>query len=112
MKPRILLIGSTGQVGHELAFMLPRLGEVIIPDRAELDLTRASDVARVISDTRPQMIVNAAAYTAVDLAEKEPEKARAINTEAPAVMAVESAKLNALLVHYSTDYVFDGSKES
>jgi dTDP-4-dehydrorhamnose reductase len=112
MKPRILLIGSTGQVGHELAFILPRVGEVIVPDRAELDLTRASDVARVISDTHPQMIVNAAAYTAVDLAEKEPEKARAINTEAPAAMAAEAAKLNALLVHYSTDYVFDGSKES
>ena len=112
MKPRILLIGSTGQVGHELAFMLPRVGEVIVPDRAALDLTRASDVARVISDTHPQIIVNAAAYTAVDLAEKEPEKARAINTEAPAAMAAEAAKLSALLVHYSTDYVFDGSKES
>lgn len=112
MKPRILLIGSTGQVGHELAFMLPRVGEVVIPDRAAFDLTRASDVARIIGDTYPQIIVNAAAYTAVDLAEKEPEKARAINSEAPAAMAAEAAKLNALLVHYSTDYVFDGSKES
>jgi dTDP-4-dehydrorhamnose reductase len=112
MKPRILLIGSTGQVGHELAFMLPRVGEVIIPDRAALDLSNSSDITRVIQDAQPQIIVNAAAYTAVDLAEKEPEKARAINSDAPAAMAAEAAKLNALLVHYSTDYVFDGSKES
>jgi dTDP-4-dehydrorhamnose reductase len=112
MKPRILLIGSTGQVGHELTFVLPRLGEVVVPDRAALDLTCAADVARIIRDAQPQIIVNAAAYTAVDLAEKEPEKARAINTNAPAAMAAEAANLNALLVQYSTDYVFDGSKES
>ncbi|MBV8514778.1 MAG: sugar nucleotide-binding protein, partial [Acidobacteria bacterium] len=112
MKPRILLIGSTGQVGHELAVMLPRLGDVVVPDRAVFDLTRSADVKRLIRDSEPQIIVNAAAYTAVDLAEKEPEKARAINTEAPAAMAAEATKLNALLVHYSTDYVFDGSKES
>jgi dTDP-4-dehydrorhamnose reductase len=112
MKPRILLIGSTGQVGHELAGTLTRIGEVVVPERAALDLTRTPDVARIIHDTYPQIIVNAAAYTAVDLAEKEPEKARAINTEAPAAMAVAAAELNALLVHYSTDYVFDGSKES
>jgi dTDP-4-dehydrorhamnose reductase len=112
MKPRILLIGSTGQVGHELAGILPRVGEVVVADRAALDLTRAADVARVIHDAHPQIIVNAAAYTAVDLAEKEPEKARAINTEAPATMAAAAAELNALFVHYSTDYVFDGSKES
>ena len=112
MKPRILLIGSTGQVGHELAGMLPRLGEVVAPDRARFDLTRTADVARLIRDTHPQIIVNAAAYTAVDLAEKEREKAHAINAEAPAAMAAEAAKLNALFVHYSTDYVFDGSKGS
>ena len=112
MKPRILLIGSTGQVGHELAGTLTRIGEVVVPERAALDLTRTPDVARIIHDTYPQIIVNAAAYTAVDLAEKEPEKARAINTEAPAAMAAAAAELNALLVHYSTDYVFDGSKES
>jgi dTDP-4-dehydrorhamnose reductase len=112
MKPRILLIGSTGQVGHELAGTLTRIGEVVVPERAALDLTRTPDVARIIHDTYPQIIVNAAAYTSVDLAEKEPEKARAINTEAPAAMAVAAAELNALLVHYSTDYVFDGSKES
>ena len=112
MKPRILLIGSTGQVGHELAGTLTRIGEVVVPERAALDLTRTPDVARIIHDTYPQIIVNAAAYTSVDLAEKEPEKARAINTEAPAAMAAAAAELNALLVHYSTDYVFDGSKES
>ena len=112
MKPRILLIGSTGQVGHELAGTLTRIGEVVVPERAALDLTRTPDVARIIHDAYPQVIVNAAAYTAVDLAEKEPERARAINTEAPAAMAVAAAELNALLVHYSTDYVFDGSKES
>ena len=112
MKPRILLIGTGGQVGHELASALPRVGELVIPDRAAFDLTHPSDVARIIHDAQPRIIVNAAAYTAVDLAEKEPEKARAINTNAPAVMAAEAAKLNAILVHYSTDYVFDGSKES
>src|SRR5580693_8586719 len=112
MKPRILLIGSTGQVGHELAGTLTRIGEVVVPERAALDLTRTPDVARIIHDTYPQIIVNAAAYTAVDLAEKEPEKARAINTEAPAAMAAAATELNALLVHYSTDYVFDGSKDS
>src|ERR1700684_2623057 len=112
MKPRILLIGSSGQVGHELAGMLTRVGGVVIPDRATFDLSRPSDVARIIQDAQPRIIVNAAAYTAVDLAEKEPEKARAINTDAPAAMAAEAAKLNAILVHYSTDYVFDGSKES
>jgi dTDP-4-dehydrorhamnose reductase len=112
MKPRILLIGSTGQVGHELASMLPRIGELVVPDRTAFDLSRPSDVVRIIQDAQPRIIVNAAAYTAVDLAEKEPEKARAINTEAPAAMAAAAAGLNALLVHYSTDYVFDGSKES
>jgi dTDP-4-dehydrorhamnose reductase len=112
MKPRILLIGSTGQVGHELASMLPRIGELVVPDRTAFDLSRPSDVVRIIQDAQPRIIVNAAAYTAVDLAEKEPEKARAINTEAPAAMAAAAAELNALLVHYSTDYVFDGSKES
>ena len=112
MKPRILLIGSSGQVGHELAGILPRVGEIVIPDRSTLDLTRGSDITQIIHDVHPRIIVNAAAYTAVDLAEKEPEKARAINTEAPAAMAAGAAELNALLVHYSTDYVFDGSKES
>src|SRR5215813_3059143 len=112
MKPRILLIGGTGQVGHELAGMLLRVGEVVVVDRAALDLTRTADVTQFILDAYPQIIVNAAAYTAVDLAEKEPEKARAINTEAPAAMAAAAAQLNATLVHYSTDYVFDGSKES
>jgi len=112
MKPRILLIGSSGQIGHELAAMLPRVGEVVIPDRTALDLTRSSDIVQLIRDAHPQVIVNAAAYTAVDRAEKEPEKARSINVEAPAAMAAEASKLNAILVHYSTDYVFDGSKES
>jgi len=112
MKPRILLIGSTGQVGHELAIMLPRVGEVLVPDRTAFDLTRPADVAQLVRDTHPQIIVNAAAYTAVDLAEKEPDKAHTINTEAPAAIAGEAAKLDALFVHYSTDYVFDGSKES
>jgi dTDP-4-dehydrorhamnose reductase len=112
MNPRILLIGGTGQVGHELAVMLPRVGEVVVTDRSTLDLTRAADIVRIIRETQPEIIVNAAAYTAVDLAEKEPDRAHAINTEAPAVIASEAANMNALLVHYSTDYVFDGLKES
>jgi dTDP-4-dehydrorhamnose reductase len=112
MKSRILLIGGSGQIGYELATMLPRLGEVVAPGRAALNLSSAADVARVVRETRPQFIVNAAAYTAVDLAEKEPDQARAINVEAPRLLASEAAKLGALLVHYSTDYVFDGTKTS
>jgi dTDP-4-dehydrorhamnose reductase len=112
MTYRILLAGKQGQVGAELNTILPRLGELSAFDRETLDLTKPAQIREVIRRTRPQVIVNAAAYTAVDAAEKEAGLARAINTDAPAVMAEEAKKCGALLVHYSTDYVFDGCKES
>jgi dTDP-4-dehydrorhamnose reductase len=112
MNPAILLIGTNGQVGRELRRMLPRLGEVTSLDRQRLDLSKPGEIRRVISTLRPTVIVNAAAYTAVDKAESEQAAARAINAEAPALMAEEAKKIGASLVHYSTDYVFDGSKAS
>jgi dTDP-4-dehydrorhamnose reductase len=112
MKPKILLTGKNGQLGADLAQLLPRLGEVAALDRTVLDLAKPEEIRRVIRDLRPQAIVNAAAYTAVDLAEKEEALARAINADAPAVMAQEARKIGAALIHYSTDYVFDGSKTS
>lgn len=110
MKPAILLIGSSGQVGHDLSEVLPRAGEVTALDRQKLDLTKPDEIRRAIRSSRPAWIVNAAAYTAVDKAESEEALARAINAEAPRVMAEEARKIGACLVHYSTDYVFDGRK--
>jgi dTDP-4-dehydrorhamnose reductase len=112
MTPKILLTGKNGQVGHDLQRFLPRLGEVLALDRQQLDLSRFDEVRRVIRQIRPALIVNAAAYTAVDLAEKEHSLAQAINAEAPAIMAEEARRIGAALVHYSTDYVFDGIKNS
>ncbi len=107
---RILLTGRTGQVGAELVAALAPLGDVLALDRNALDLTDAAAISGVVREARPDIIVNAAAYTAVDRAEAEPELAMAINGMAPGVLAAEAQRLNALLVHYSTDYVFDGSK--
>ena len=107
---RILLTGAGGQVGRELVRALAPLGEVTALDRQGLDLTRIDAIRTAIRAIKPQIIVNAAAYTAVDQAESEPELAAAINGQAPAAMAEEAKKLGALLVHYSTDYVFDGSQ--
>jgi dTDP-4-dehydrorhamnose reductase len=112
MTPKILLTGKNGQVGHDLQGLLPRLGEIVALDRQQLDLSRPDEIRRVIRGIRPTLIVNAAAYTAVDLAEKEPSLAQAINAEAPAIMAEETKRIGAALIHYSTDYVFDGSKNS
>jgi dTDP-4-dehydrorhamnose reductase len=110
MKYRILLTGKNGQVGAELAALLPRLGDVAAFDRHQLDLSKPDQIRRAIRDTRPHVIVNAAAYTFVDQAESEEWEAHVINADAPAVMAVEAKKIGAALVHYSTDYIFDGSK--
>jgi dTDP-4-dehydrorhamnose reductase len=110
MNSRILLTGKTGQVGAELLAILPRLGEVAALDRRELDLSNPDQIRRAIRHVQPSLIVNAAAYTLVDHAEGEKEQARIINVEAPALMAEEAKKIGAVLVHYSTDYVFDGSK--
>lgn len=109
---RILVTGKTGQVGYELERSLQGLGEIIAVDRSQMDLSNLDQVREVIRAVKPTLIVNPAAYTAVDKAESEPELAMLINGEAPGVMAVEARKLGAALIHYSTDYVFDGSKAS
>jgi dTDP-4-dehydrorhamnose reductase len=105
---RILLTGRSGQVGWELERALPLLGEVIPTDRATLDLADADGIRRVVRETKPEVIINAAAYTAVDRAESESELAMQVNGIAPGVLADEASRLGALLVHYSTDYIFDG----
>jgi dTDP-4-dehydrorhamnose reductase len=112
MSVKILLIGKNGQVGAELAAFLPRLGQLVALDRQELDLSKPSQIRHTIEEVRPQIIINAAAYTAVDKAETEEATARAINADAPAVIAERAKKIGAALVHYSTDYVFDGLKNS
>ena len=111
-RPRILLTGRNGQVGWELARTLSTLGEVVATDSQRLDLSDADAIRRAVAEVRPRIIVNPAAHTAVDKAESEPDKARALNAVAPGVLAEEAEKLGALLVHYSTDYVFDGSGET
>src|ERR1700704_694253 len=112
MKPVILLIGKNGQIGAELLRFLPQVGEVVALDREHLDLSKPDDISRAIREIRPQIIVNAAAYTAVDQAETDGMMAQAVNGEAPGVMAEEAKKIGAALVHYSTDYIFDGSKKT
>jgi dTDP-4-dehydrorhamnose reductase len=109
---RILLTGRDGQVGWELARLLPALGEVRSTGRAELDLADADAIRRIVRDWKPALIINAAAYTAVDKAESEPELAMRVNGAAPGVLAEEAKRVGAMLVHYSTDYVFDGTKRS
>lgn len=106
---KILLTGSTGQVGYELLRLLAPLGEVVTPSREAMNLTNADSVRRMIQSVRPRWIVNPAAYTAVDRAESEPELAYAINTEAVRAMGEEAQALGAAVVHFSTDYVFDGT---
>lgn len=111
---RLLLLGPNGQVGWELQRALAPLGEIVTLDRrtsGELcgDLTQLDGLAQTVRTVRPDVIVNAAAYTAVDRAESEPDLARLVNAEAPAVLAREAKASGARLVHYSTDYVFDGS---
>jgi dTDP-4-dehydrorhamnose reductase len=108
MIPTILLTGKNGQVGRELATMLPAVGNVVAVGRDELDLSNPDDIRNLIRKINPQLIVNAAAYTAVDKAESEEPLATAINAEAPGVMADEAKKIGAALVHYSTDYIFAG----
>lgn len=109
-RPRILLTGGTGQVGWELRRSLAPLGEVIAPTSRELDLADADSVRQAVRRIRPSIVANAAAYTAVDAAENEPDAAHAINAVAPGVLAEQAASVGALLVHYSTDYVFEGDK--
>src|SRR5579871_1530760 len=110
MTPRILLIGRNGQVGRSLCHTLPRFGDVTAVDRSQLNLCKPDEIRSVIRSLRPHLIVNAAAYTAVDRAESEPELTHAINAEAPRLIAEAAQEIGAALVHYSTDYVFDGTK--
>ncbi len=106
---RILLLGANGQVGWELARLYA--GEDLLAlDRAGADLSHPESLREVVRQARPEVILNAAAYTAVDRAESEPELADRVNHLAPGVLAEEAERLGALLVHYSTDYVFDGTK--
>jgi dTDP-4-dehydrorhamnose reductase len=107
---RILVIGVTGQVGRELCRTLAPLGVVVGANRAAIDLRDVEGLRRVVREQRPALIVNAAAYTAVDRAEAEPEQAMAVNGVAPAMLAEEAKRVDAALIHFSTDYVFDGRK--
>lgn len=107
---KILLTGINGQVGNALYPKLQALGEVVALDRNQLDLSKPDHIREVVQHIKPDLIINPAAYTAVDKAETEPELAHAINGIAPGILAEEAAEMNALLVHYSTDYVFDGTK--
>jgi dTDP-4-dehydrorhamnose reductase len=106
----ILLTGKNGQVGWELQRALAPLGRVVALGSGELDLADGEAIRRAVRETRPAVIVNAAAYTAVDQAESEAALAHAVNGAAPRILAEEAASCGALLVHYSTDYVFDGKK--
>jgi dTDP-4-dehydrorhamnose reductase len=112
MKPTILLTGKTGQLGSELNRLLPKLGKVIALERNDLDLREPETIRQIMRTAKPQLIVNAAAYTAVDAAETDEANALAVNAEAPRLLAEEAKKIGAMLVHFSTDYVLDGSKKA
>lgn len=105
----ILVTGGTGQVGGQLVKVLPSLGAVVAPRRVEMDLANIESIRSVIRAVRPRWIVNPAAYTAVDKAESEPELAYAINAEAVRVLGEEARQIGAAVIHFSTDYVFDGT---
>jgi dTDP-4-dehydrorhamnose reductase len=107
---RILVTGATGQIGWELARTLMPVGEVIALERSQCDLARPELLGALVDAVAPDVIVNAAAYTAVDKAEEESSLAMTVNAEAPAKLAAAARRNGALLVHYSTDYVFDGTK--
>jgi dTDP-4-dehydrorhamnose reductase len=107
---RILITGTSGQLGFELMECLAGQGEVIAAGRERMDLSRPDSIRRAVREIEPDLIVNAAAYTAVDQAESDPELAMAVNGIAPGILAEEAQRLGTVLIHYSTDYVFDGSK--
>ncbi|MDR6468653.1 dTDP-4-dehydrorhamnose reductase [Paraburkholderia graminis] len=109
-QPTILLTGVNGQVGFELARTLQGLGKVVALERSALDLADLEQVRRVVREVKPGLIVNPAAHTAVDKAETDIDAVMRLNAEAPGVLAEEAKRLGAALVHYSTDYVFDGTK--
>jgi len=109
---KILLAGGSGQLAQELQQILLSSGEVITVDRTRIDLSQPESIRQAMAQIQPDLVVNAAAYTAVDKAENEPELAHAVNGIAPGIFAEECAKLRASLIHFSTDYVFDGSHGS
>jgi len=109
-QPTILLTGANGQVGFELRRTLAPHGHVTACDRSTLDLGDRDALVSAVRALKPQLIVNAAAYTAVDRAESEPDRAEAINATAPAILAEEAKRIDAALIHFSTDYVFDGAR--
>jgi dTDP-4-dehydrorhamnose reductase len=109
---KILLLGKNGQVGWELRRTLAPLAEVKAVDYPEINFTDIPALRRLVAETNPSVVVNAAAYTAVDKAETEPELCRQVNAVAPGVLAEAVKKAGALMVHYSTDYIFDGLKTS
>jgi dTDP-4-dehydrorhamnose reductase len=108
MRPTILVTGAAGQIGFEVARLLEPHGDLIAADRASLDLADPDAIVAAVRGAKPALIVNAGAYTAVDRAESEASLAQAVNGRAPGILAEEAKRLDALLIHYSTDYVFDG----
>lgn len=110
--PIILLTGAKGQIGFELCRSLAPLAQVVVFDRQQCDLTNLSALRQQVRRINPQFLVNAAAYTAVDKAESEKSAAHRINVEAVSVMAEEARNIDAMVIHYSTDYVFDGNKKA
>ena len=109
--PRILLTGKNGQVGFELQSALAPLGDVVAVGSSDCDLSDSDAVRALVRKVSPQLIVNPAAYTAVDKAETETDLARAVNTTAPGILGEEAARLGAPVIHYSTDYVYSGNKD-
>ena len=109
--PKILVFGRVGQVGWELRHKLACFGPVTSVEYPEVDFSRPDTIRATVRDAEPTVIINAAAYTAVDKAETAPEPAWAINATGPGLIAEEAKRLNALMIHYSTDYVYDGGKE-
>jgi len=110
LRPRILVTGARGQLGRELLRAFDGRAQLIPCDRSTLDQSLPTQIRERVREVVPDIVINTAAYTAVDRAESEPDLARAINAQAPAIFAEEAKRIGALLVHYSTDYVFDGSK--
>lgn len=109
---KILLTGSSGQLAQELQPLLLSVGEAVAADRSRLDLSQPDSIRLVMAEIKPDFVINAGAYTAVDKAESEPELANIINGIAPGILAEECEKIGATLIHVSTDYVFDGTKSS
>ena len=108
---KILLTGKTGQIGEELNKIVGDLGNLITVDKEQLDLSKPNSIEPVILDIKPDIIINSAAYTAVDKAEEEPDLAMTVNAVAPGLLAKAARKVGAGLIHYSTDFVFDGCSE-